>query len=99
MAETLLVGLDVGTTAVKAAVVTAEGVERAHGRSKTPWRVTTTGAELDADRLLDSVWEAASEALRRVPDGKVAGVGVQHGRVGGTDRWCRASRHSGDRVA
>jgi sugar (pentulose or hexulose) kinase len=76
MAEALLVGLDVGTTAVKAAVVTAEGVELAHGRSKTPWRVTTTGAELDADRLLDSAWEAASEALRAVPDGKVAGVGV-----------------------
>jgi sugar (pentulose or hexulose) kinase len=76
MTETLLVGFDVGTTAVKATVVSVDGVERAHGRSNTPWRVSATGAELDADRLLDSAWQAASQALRCVPDGKVVGVGV-----------------------
>jgi sugar (pentulose or hexulose) kinase len=76
MAETLLVGLDVGTTSVKAAVVTADGTEVAHGRATTPWQATATGAELDADALLSAGWDAINQALSLAPDGTVAGVGV-----------------------
>jgi sugar (pentulose or hexulose) kinase len=33
----LLLGIDVGTSACKAAVVDARGVELAHGQVPTPW--------------------------------------------------------------
>jgi len=51
----LLVGIDVGTTACKAAVVRAgDGVEVAHGAVPTPWTVVPTGAELPPRKLLDA---------------------------------------------
>ena len=34
----LLLGIDVGTSACKAAVVDADGAERAHGQAPTPWQ-------------------------------------------------------------
>jgi sugar (pentulose or hexulose) kinase len=61
--------LDVGTTAIKAAVVDAEGSEVSHGRAATPWR----GTELDPDELLTA---AISAALAALGDLRVAGVGV-----------------------
>jgi sugar (pentulose or hexulose) kinase len=65
--------LDVGTTAVKAAVVDEAGRELSHGRAKTPWRQVPTGAELDPDELLAAALEAARAAL----DGReVIGIGV-----------------------
>jgi sugar (pentulose or hexulose) kinase len=73
----LLVGIDVGTTACKAAVVRAgDGVEVAHGTAPTPWTVVPTGAELAPERLLDAALEATARALRQAPDGPVIGAGV-----------------------
>jgi sugar (pentulose or hexulose) kinase len=72
----LLVGIDVGTTMTKAAVVGTEGTELAWGRCPTPWRNVATGAETDATRLLDAVNTATAAALRSAPPGRVAGVGV-----------------------
>jgi sugar (pentulose or hexulose) kinase len=73
----LLIGLDVGTTSCKAAVVSPGGEELAHGRAPTPWRAVPTGAEIDPRDLLDSVLAAAREALASAPEGgRVAGVGV-----------------------
>jgi sugar (pentulose or hexulose) kinase len=72
----LLLGIDVGTSACKAAVVDAHGVEVAHGQAPTPWEQVPTGAELDAETLLRAVAQAAGEALDRAPDGDVAGIGV-----------------------
>ena len=40
----LLVGIDVGTSSCKAAVVDVEGQELAHGKATTPWRRLPTGA-------------------------------------------------------
>ena len=65
----LLLGIDVGTSACKAAVVDARGVELAHGQVPTPWEPVPTGAELDADALLAAVVGAAREALERAPEG------------------------------
>ena len=65
----MLLGLDVGTTAIKAAVVDADGREISHGRAPTPWR----GTELDPDELLAAAFEAAAMALG---DRRVVGVGV-----------------------
>ena len=72
----LLLGLDAGTTAVKAAVVDEGGRELAHGRAPTPWREVPTGAEIDPGDLLAAAVAAAAEALSAAPDGPVAGVGV-----------------------
>src|SRR4051794_6237844 len=67
--DRLLLGLDVGTTAIKAAVVDADGSEVSHGRATTPWR----GTELDPDELLAA---AVSAALAALGDLRVVGVGV-----------------------
>jgi sugar (pentulose or hexulose) kinase len=73
----LLVGIDVGTTACKAAVVRAgDGVEVAHGAVPTPWTAVPTGAELAPERLLEAALAATARALDAAPDGPVVGVGV-----------------------
>jgi sugar (pentulose or hexulose) kinase len=72
----LLLGIDVGTSACKAAVVDADGAERAHGQAPTPWRRVPTGAEIDPQALLDAALEAARAALAAAPDARVRGIGV-----------------------
>ena len=75
--DELLVGIDVGTTACKAAVVRAsDGTEVAHGAARTPWTVVPTGAELPPAKLLDAALAATAAALERAPSGPVIGVGV-----------------------
>jgi sugar (pentulose or hexulose) kinase len=76
MTEELLLGLDVGTTSAKAALVTLEGEERAHGRAPTPWRRVPTGAEMDPHDLVRAAVVAARQALAAVPSGRVVGLGV-----------------------
>jgi sugar (pentulose or hexulose) kinase len=72
----VLLGLDVGTTAVKAAVLDQHLREVGHGRAPTPWRRVPTGAELSADELLAAAIAAAREALAAVGGRPVAGIGV-----------------------
>ncbi len=72
----LLLGIDVGTSACKAAVVDAEGRERAHGQAATPWREVETGAEIDPHALLEAAIAAARDALANAPEGRVRAVGV-----------------------
>jgi sugar (pentulose or hexulose) kinase len=72
----LLLGIDVGTSACKAAVVDAAGAERAHGQAATPWRRVPTGAELEPEALFQAVVTAARAALAAAPAGRVIGVGV-----------------------
>jgi sugar (pentulose or hexulose) kinase len=72
----LLLGLDVGTTAVKAALFDTSGRELAHGRAPTPWRAVPTGAELDPDELLHAAVAAAREAVAAAGGRTVAAVGV-----------------------
>jgi len=74
--EPLLLGLDLGTTSCKAAVVTHGGREVAHGRARIPWRRVPTGAEVHPERLFDAAQTAAAEALAAAPDGPVGAVGV-----------------------
>jgi sugar (pentulose or hexulose) kinase len=77
MTAELLLGLDLGTTFAKATVVTADdGVERSHGRARTPWRPVGTGAEMDPDALVDAAASAARRALAGAPAGRVTAVGV-----------------------
>jgi sugar (pentulose or hexulose) kinase len=74
--DPLLLGIDVGTSACKAAVVDVHGAERSLGQVPTPWEPVPTGAELDAETLLRAVVEAARDAIDRGPEGTVAGIGV-----------------------
>lgn len=76
MTEDLLLGLDLGTEFTKGAAVTLDGVERSHGRARTPWRAVPTGAEMDPGALVDAAVAAAREALKNGPAGRVIGVGV-----------------------
>jgi sugar (pentulose or hexulose) kinase len=76
MTEELLLGLDLGTTSAKAAVVTLDGHERAHGRTSTPWRRVPTGAEMGPRDLVTRALAAARQALAAAPGGRVVGVGV-----------------------
>ncbi|HET8757761.1 MAG TPA: FGGY family carbohydrate kinase, partial [Solirubrobacteraceae bacterium] len=71
----LLLGLDVGTTAVKAAVFDGDGDELATGRAPTPWRTVPTGAEVDADALLAAAVAAAREAVAAA-GGRIVAIGV-----------------------
>ena len=73
----LLVGIDVGTTLCKAAVVRAgDGIEVAHGAVRTPWTDVPTGAEVAPAELLDAALAATAAALEQAPGGPVVGVGV-----------------------
>jgi sugar (pentulose or hexulose) kinase len=72
----LLLGIDIGTTVTKVAVVGLDGREVSWGHASTPWRAVPTGAECDPTQLLDAVLAAAAAALAEAPPGPVAGVGV-----------------------
>jgi sugar (pentulose or hexulose) kinase len=72
----LLLGIDVGTTYCKAAMVDLGGAAVAHARVFTPWRRVPTGAEIEPERFVDAAASAAREALGRAPDGRVLALGV-----------------------
>jgi sugar (pentulose or hexulose) kinase len=72
----LLLGIDVGTSACKAAVVDLDGVERSHGQVATPWETVPTGAQVDPDALFEAAATAANEAIAGASDGRIAAIGV-----------------------
>jgi sugar (pentulose or hexulose) kinase len=72
----LLLGIDVGTSACKAAVVDLDGVERAHGQVATPWTTVPTGAEADPHALFAAAADAAGQAIDQAPEGRIAAIGV-----------------------
>ncbi len=72
----VLVGIDVGTTLCKAAVVSLDGVELAHASVPTPWTPVATGAEVDPLLLRDAALTAAAQALDQIPQAHPLSVGV-----------------------
>ena len=72
----MLLGLDLGTTSCKAAVVDHGGREVSHGRARVPWERVPTGAEIAPERLVEAALAAASEALASAPDGEIGALGV-----------------------
>jgi sugar (pentulose or hexulose) kinase len=72
----LLLGIDVGTTSSKAAVVDLGGAELAHGRAPMRWRRVPTGAEADPDDFAHAAIASAADALADAPPGPVVAVGV-----------------------
>ena len=78
---TVLIGLDVGTTGVKALRLSPEGEVLARAEESYPLSTPKSGwAEQDPEDW----WQAAEAALARVGGGQVAGVGLSgqmHGLV------------------
>ena len=72
----LLLGLDLGTTSCKAAVVTPDGAEIAHGQAPIVWTPVTTGAEIAPVGFLECALAAARAALAELDDPRVVGLGV-----------------------
>ncbi len=78
MSEDVLVGLDVGTSAVKAVAITHDG--RVRGLAEEPYALSVPRpgwAEQDPDVW----WRAAKAALGRVPAGPIGLSGQMHGLV------------------
>jgi sugar (pentulose or hexulose) kinase len=76
-AHDVLVGIDVGTTRVKAVVVDLTGTELAAATVETPWVVDGQAVELDAAALTETVHTVVVAALdQRGGDDRVVGVGV-----------------------
>src|SRR5215207_1930798 len=76
MSRELLLGVDLGTTSCKAAVVTPDGEEIAHGQAPLTWAPVPTGAEIDPQGFVDCALMAARAAVDAVPDARVVGLGV-----------------------
>ncbi len=75
-ARALLVGVDVGTTRIKAGLVDVAGHERGYASTATRWRRLATGADADPDDFLRSVRQVLAELLAAAPPGEILGVGV-----------------------
>ncbi len=71
----LLAGLDVGTTSVKAVLITPEGEEVASGRAPTTWDGGVGGVEADPKSFRESASAALSAALSDVPSARVSAIG------------------------
>lgn len=71
-----LLGIDMGTTWCKAAAVSEEGHELAAHRSAVPWEPVATGAEIDAERLVELALASARAVLERMPGEPVTGIGL-----------------------
>lgn len=72
----LLGGLDVGTTSVKAILMTPDGVEVAQGRASTTWETTPDGVEADPYAIIAAAQDALGDALAAVPNARVSALGV-----------------------
>ena len=71
---TSLLGIDVGTSACKAAVVDADGAERAHGQAPTPWRQRRPPAPRSTPtRCSTPRSRPRRAALAAAPEGRSAG--------------------------
>ncbi len=75
----VLVGIDVGTTRIKAVAVGVDGAVLGEADAVTPWRHDGACADSDADLLAATAMRVADQCLddERVPSGaRVRGVGV-----------------------
>ena len=74
--DDVLLGIDVGSTATKAAIYRRDGSELASAEAPTRWTETASGAEIDPESFVTAVFEAAGGALAQVPDVVVASLGI-----------------------
>jgi sugar (pentulose or hexulose) kinase len=72
----VLIGVDVGSTRVKAVVVDLEGTELASATEATPWIVDGNSVEMDANALVDVVHAVIASARQQRGDDRVVALGV-----------------------
>ena len=72
----LLVGVDVGTTRVKAGVIGLDGGELTRAAVPTVWQRRPTGAEARPDDFVHAVRDVLASALATAPPGQIVGVGI-----------------------
>jgi len=72
----LLVGVDIGTTMVKAGVIDIAGNELAEATAPTVWRHVAGGTEAQPMEFLASARKVLAEVLATAPPGDITGVGV-----------------------
>ena len=74
-----LIGIDIGTSRIKAGAIDTGGIEHFFVDAPTPWMQVPTGAELDPYQLLDAVLGVLSEITDRlssVPNEDVVALGI-----------------------
>ena len=74
--QPLLVGVDVGTTRVKAGLINLDGRELGQCAVPTVWQRRRTGAEARPDDFVRAVGDVLAGLLKRAPPGEILGVGI-----------------------
>jgi len=74
--EPLLVGVDVGTTRVKAGLISIEGCELGRAAVPTAWVRQATGALAGPEDFVTAVREVLATVLAGAPPGEIVGVGI-----------------------
>ncbi|HUA71442.1 MAG TPA: FGGY family carbohydrate kinase [Solirubrobacteraceae bacterium] len=74
--EPLLVGVDVGTTRVKAGLIGLDGRELGPAAVPTVWDRCPTGAEARPDEFVRAVRDVLAMTLAEAPPGEILGVGI-----------------------
>ena len=74
--EPLLVGVDVGTTRVKAGLISLDGRELAQAAVPTVWQRRPTGAQARPDDFSAAAQQVLAALLTRAPPGEILGVGI-----------------------
>ena len=74
--QPLLVGVDVGTTRVKAGLISLDGRELGHAAVPTVWQRRPTGAEARPGDFVAAVKDVLGALLAPVTAGEILGVGV-----------------------
>jgi sugar (pentulose or hexulose) kinase len=74
----VLVGIDIGTTAIKAAAYTVDGLLAFEERVQTPWIIAAHGeAEIDVDELADVCIDLVASVIRSCPRSvEPLGIGI-----------------------
>ena len=76
MGRQVLVGVDAGTTSIKALAVGLDGTILAESSSPTPWRHDGPLADADADELARAAVQTCASAAEAAGDVQVTGIGV-----------------------
>lgn len=76
MAEHVFMGVDVGTTFIKAVVYGDDFSSRAEAQARTPWSAVSPGIEADPEALADTTLACIERALLDAGDVRVRALGV-----------------------
>lgn len=76
MTGDVFVGVDIGTTFIKAVVYDAAFAVHGHRKVRTPWQQVSTGGEADPEAIVAAVLMAVTDAVQAADVRRVAAIGV-----------------------